>query len=571
MHTILIVDDDPAGRDFLVALLRHQGHRLLTAWDGAEALALVRAEKPDLVIADILMPTMDGYEFVRQLRTDPEVAATQVMFYSASYHQQEAHALAQACGVKHLIQKPAEPEVILQAVEAILSGKPAAPPEPPSGEFEREHLRLLTDRLAREVQELAEANARLAALLEVGRQLALERDRQRMVDAFCEKARDVIGAKYAFIGMLDGAAEFGRVHLSGVAAEALKELRLPSPGEGVVSRLLSAGRPIRSQEPGPAREISGFPPSGPGEPLGEPLGGPLGERRSFLGVPVLSPTETYGVLCLAGKLGADAFSDQDEQVAVTLAAQLAVAYESARRYEELQKTAERQARLFDQVQSARGRLQQLSRQLLTAQEAERRRLARELHDEIGQALTALKMNLFAIRRTPDSASTPTRLEESLAVIEETLQKVRNLSLDLRPSLLDDLGLVSALRWHLDQQARRVGFAVQLVAEEPFAVKASPEIETACFRVVQEALTNIARHAQARNVRVEIRQKGPDLLLCVEDDGVGFDVPAARERAIRGASLGLLGMQERVTLLNGEFSMESAAGAGTRIQARFPLS
>src|SRR5438874_3784149 len=114
MATILIVDDEPTNREFLVTLLGYRSHRLLEASDGAEALALVRAERPDLVISDILMPTMDGYQFVRQLRSEPEIAGTAVIFFTATYHEREAQALAQSCGVLHLLSKPSHPDAILR-------------------------------------------------------------------------------------------------------------------------------------------------------------------------------------------------------------------------------------------------------------------------------------------------------------------------------------------------------------------------------------------------------------------------------------------------------------------------
>src|SRR6266404_9541031 len=138
MATILIVDDRPANREFLTTLLGYGGHRLLEAGDGAEALALARAEHPDLVIADILMPTMDGYELVRQIRADSVIAKTPVIFYTAHYHEQEAQALARACGVSCVLTKPAEPQTILNAVAAALGIAPA-PVSPVTTEaFDRE-------------------------------------------------------------------------------------------------------------------------------------------------------------------------------------------------------------------------------------------------------------------------------------------------------------------------------------------------------------------------------------------------------------------------------------------------
>lgn len=217
---------------------------------------------------------------------------------------------------------------------------------------------------------------------------------------------------------------------------------------------------------------------------------------------------------------------------------------------------------------AKRRLQALSNRMLEIQEAERRHIARELHDEIGQALTAVKIHLnTAKRRVP--AGAVVHLDESIRVTELALAQVRELSLDLRPPQLDDLGLVSALRWQIDRQLGKVGIAVsfQLQADLP---RLSNELETACFRVAQEAITNILRHASATEVEMHLTSEGDELLLTIVDDGKGFDMAAARQRALVGGSIGILGMEERILLLGGNLEMESAPAQGTRIRARFPL-
>jgi two-component system sensor histidine kinase UhpB len=221
-----------------------------------------------------------------------------------------------------------------------------------------------------------------------------------------------------------------------------------------------------------------------------------------------------------------------------------------------------------QLRAANERLAQLSRQLLHAQEDERRRVARELHDEIGQALTALRMGLQAVQR---AHPLPGRLlEDGIRITEQALQQVRDLSLDLRPSVLDDLGLVPALRWYLDRQARRTGLSMELDAD-PKGERLPPDLEVACFRLVQEAVTNVARHGEASHVRVDLRRRGDELELAVADDGAGFDVAAALEAAAGGASTGLLGMQERVQLAGGRMEIESAEGRGVVVYACFPLA
>ncbi len=226
------------------------------------------------------------------------------------------------------------------------------------------------------------------------------------------------------------------------------------------------------------------------------------------------------------------------------------------------------ARLYEQVRSGKERLALLSRQLIRTQEDERRRISRELHDEVGQDLAASKVNLQALQRS--AADLASVIQETTATVDNTMQQVKRISLDLRPSILDDLGLAAALRSHLDRQAQRSGIAIQFDVE-PIVDRMSPEIETACFRVAQEAMTNIVRHAMPSRVRVELRLCQTDIELLVHDDGVGFDVGAARERALHGGeSLGILGREERVALVGGRIRIESAPDRGTEIRVRFPL-
>ncbi len=161
--TILIVDDKLVNRQYLTTLLAYHGYRLLEAVDGVEALAIVHAARPDLVITDVLMPRMDGYEFVRQLREDAGVGQTPVIFYTAEFHEEKSRRLAQACGVTHVLTKPAEPEVILRAVHSALGHQTATLQQASAEVFDQEHLRLLTDRLAHKVSELENVNLQLKA------------------------------------------------------------------------------------------------------------------------------------------------------------------------------------------------------------------------------------------------------------------------------------------------------------------------------------------------------------------------------------------------------------------------
>lgn len=185
MSKILVVDDTVANRELVVSLLRHRGHEALEAGDGVEALRLVRQERPVLVISDILMPVMDGYEFVRELRADPTIAHTDVIFFTAFYREREATKLAEACGVRRVLTKPAEPEDILRAIDEVLQGESTPEAPPIVEEFDREHLRLVTDKLSEKVSELQASNQRFAALFELNLRLASERDPHDLLANVC--------------------------------------------------------------------------------------------------------------------------------------------------------------------------------------------------------------------------------------------------------------------------------------------------------------------------------------------------------------------------------------------------
>ncbi len=735
MATILIVDDHPDNREFLMTLLGHVGHTLLEATDGAEALAIVRAARPELVIADLFMPIMDGYEFARQLRADPAIAQTKVIYCTAAYLESEARALAQSVGVGHILATPAAPGVILDTVADALAhptlARAPGTTVPPAEDFDHEYMRLLTNKLAHKVDELALANTWLAALLDLSQRLATVRNPAELLQTCCDAARSIIGAQSAAIQIFDDDGQSTRHFCaSGLNANAAAQ-----PLEiGLLARLRAAGHPLRLRDIGADMRNSGFQARHP----------PMG---SFLGVPIESAAQRYGVLYLTDKLGGEEFSAEEEQIAITLAAQTAIAYENAQRYDALrnhaiaieQEMAERtnaeerlrlythrletlhaidwailpaqspqaiaqaalqlirqlvpfrrasimtfdfavgeaeiwatetnlptdlhagmrislaeflgidtlrqgrpflvhdlrelekpaplyqhllkdgirsymsmpiivqtdligtiniapqqlggfapehidiarevaaqlavaiqNLRLFEQVRVGRERLQRLSQQLVRTQESERRKIARELHDEIGQSLTAAQLNLQVLIGITDLSELPARLEDSLALIDRVLQQVRTLSLDLRPSMLDDLGLVPALRWYVNRQAERAGFSVELHMDQT-PERFPPDLETTCFRIAQEALNNIVRYAQAKNVVVELHQRDTILHLTISDDGVGFDVAAALRRAATGRSLGLVSMQERAVLLGGMIQFDSAPDRGTTIFVELPLA
>jgi len=213
-------------------------------------------------------------------------------------------------------------------------------------------------------------------------------------------------------------------------------------------------------------------------------------------------------------------------------------------------------------------LQRLSTQLLTAQEDERRTIARELHDEIGQVLTAIKVEISFAERAVDAAGGPPHLlEEVRALTDGALHSVRDLSHLLHPSLLDDLGLPAAIEWYARGFARRYPIAVT-VRHDGMQERLVPETESSIYRIVQEALTNVAKHSGARTCAVDLRRTGAWLTVTVADDGVGIE-PDSSEPSSRDRGLGLIGIRERVVALGGTLDVDSTPRAGTRVSVRVP--
>jgi len=218
-----------------------------------------------------------------------------------------------------------------------------------------------------------------------------------------------------------------------------------------------------------------------------------------------------------------------------------------------------------ELEEANRQLRFLSRRLFEVQEKERQHLARELHDEIGQALTAAKINLQSVTDNVGSV-TVARLQETIAILDRLLGQVRQISLDLRPSMLDDLGLVPALRSLLDQQGRRASVAVRFSARRmPDGL--DPDIQTTCFRIAQEAITNAVRHAGAKRIDIDLRSEHGKFRLRVRDNGIGFDTESTPAQTM---GLGLIGIKERAALVGGSAKIISSPNKGTTVEVSLPL-
>ena len=250
-------------------------------------------------------------------------------------------------------------------------------------------------------------------------------------------------------------------------------------------------------------------------------------------------------------------------IGLTMALGFVLAIFSTRNILKLEGTT---AQHYKEMSHTRAELKRLSARLLEAQEEERRLISRELHDEVGQALTGVLVemaNLSNLIRNKDESALPKKADEIKRQLEDSIGVVRNMALLLRPSMLDDLGLVPALQWQAREASKRSGIWVK-VAAEAVSDDLTEDHKTCIYRIVQEALHNIVQHANARNVRITVTQEPDRLSLSIQDDGKGFN-----PRQERG--MGLIGMEERVSALGGRLIVESASDEGTLLRVALPLS
>jgi signal transduction histidine kinase len=346
---------------------------------------------------------------------------------------------------------------------------------------------------------------------------------------------------------LDSALVRAAEKLTGLSA---RGYRIPLTPGGFHRRLIDGGKTVFTwNDEGPT--LDALPRLV--RPLARRLRGLLGVEQSII-APLMVSGEAYGLLAVSGS----GLREADVPAITGFANQAAIAIENAR--------------LLDQVTGHERELQELSTRLIRAQEQERGRLARELHDEIGQALTAMSINIAEVDKRLPPELKPVlreRLTETMALVAQTSEQISALALDLRPSLLDDLGLVSALRWYVSRYTERMGIHVQVETID-MADRLDQEVETALYRVVQEALTNVARHAGATSVRLRLERKVSSVLATIEDNGRGFDAGALADDIAPERSAGLLGMRERAALLGGTFRLHSVPGGGTELSIEIPL-
>lgn len=636
-NTVLVVDDLPSMHRMISTLLNKHGYRLEFASSGAEALLKAGLVNPDLVLLDVMLPDLDGFEVCRRLRANPRLAEIPVImvtalgdrmsrlkglqagaddFVTKPFDPSELGArvssiirlnryrrlLAERARFEHLIELSPDGLLILamdgrielanpsmrrmlgldedsaatgrsvfdfveasqhgqwkglltpkalgqgpRQVESIVQRQDglAFPVEINAGQFEWDQ-RLMVQVVVRDItgrkqveEALRQRNRELALINHASHVFGASLDFESVVSRVLDEMRLLYGVAGSLIWLIDDdAGELMCWRATGPNKVDLHNERL-APGEGLAGwtfvmaeSLLVSDAQLDSRHNHAIDESSGL------------------VHRSVLSVPLVIKSRVFGVLQVVDR-EPGRFDQADLRMAEALASIAAIAVENAL--------------LFRAVNQQRSQLRALSVRLGETQETERQQLAAELHDRIGQNLTALGLNMTIIaQHLPESVAPAarSRLEDSMDIVSETARRVRDVMAELRPPMLDDYGLLPALRWTGEQFFARTGVEVSIDGPES-DLRMPSRLETTLFRIAQEALNNVAKHAKASQVRVFLEVIPDFTRLGIADDGVGFD-PSSFHTISDGPHWGLLTMQERAASVGGRLLVSSAPGQGTLV-------
>ncbi len=389
--------------------------------------------------------------------------------------------------------------------------------------------------------ELVRRNMELGALNLLAAELSEANATEGVLRRSLARVTESIGLDAGWILTSPDGVESGVICHTGLAEEAVRSL------EEIDLSSCSCGRAYTRKAP----VVDGADTACPVQGLPLAGGAPI---RSHVAVPLIAQSRVLGLLYVASP-GSDSFSSEDLNLLSAMGYQLGVAVENAELWEELSRKEEIRGQLLEET--------------ISAQEAERRRIARELHDQTGQSLTSLMLGLRVLE-----SDIPEEFGERIAEMRElasrTLDEVRNMAVELRPGLLDRVGLIPVLEEYLDEYPAKFGIETDFEAIGFDHERLAPDREITIYRIVQEALTNVAKHSGATRVSVNMQARGDAVVVVIEDNGKGFDVARTTKSTIQERKLGLHGMEERAALIGGSLTIESAPGAGTTIFVRVPL-
>lgn len=520
---ILIVDDSKIERMILKELLESEGHTVDASENGEEALQSAFLSLPDLIISDILMPVMDGFSLCKSIRSDDRTAHIPFVFYTATYTKEEDETLGIKIGADGFFRKPMEWDDFYPAISALVNGKeknrkiPECLPDAEEGDLYKLYNERLIKKLEDKVFEL-EKEVRWRKKIEA----QLWESRQRLE----------LAIEGANIGMWDWDIATGAGHYTGKWAE-----NLGYKSDEIAPRFDAWEKLLHPDD----REKT----------LIAVKANLSGQSESY--------ENEYRLLDVSGEwrwiLARGKVVERDTKG------------NPLRQAGTFMEVTERK-RAEQSLKKSRQELRELSKYLQNVIEKERIKIAREIHDDLGQVLTAIKFDVAWLRGqiSPDHKSVHEKAGGTIALIDHAIQSVKRIASDLRPGLLDDIGLVAAIQWQAEDYEKRTGVKHSVVID-PENISVDSYLSTAIFRVCQEALTNVARHAKASHVLVKVILKNDILELFIADNGIGID----ENQISDSRSFGLMGMRERIVAFGGSIDISRGVSGGTRVMVKIPVN
>ncbi len=518
---------------------------------------MVRQSRPDLIITDIKMPKMDGYEFVQRLRQEKAFAATPVIFYTASYYEREARGVADSYGVTDVIPKPSEPEVILRKVNAALGLSPMLVQGPTAQVSGTEH---------RELEALQTTGLKLAALVELGMELGYERDARRLLSRFCSTARHIIGARKSMLGVLsDDGESFQHFLINGLKGAAPSVHHRPPVHNPALETIVRDKKPVRINHAQPDMHLEQL--STSNTPL-----------QSFLGVPLMSGSQVYGWLVLLEKQNNDGFSEEDERMATTLAAQAAIAYKNAVLSELLQKNAEE--------------LDRTRREQLDMKDEFISHVSHELRSPLAaiHQFTTILLDGLAGEISPDQTEylqivlrNSLQLRDMIGdLLEVTRAKGGKLTIKPQPTSICNLFPPMIQTYERRAAEKGIAFTTSCQPDMPL-VQADPN---RIGQILSNLLDNALKFTTQGEISVSscLAEHDNFVRIAVSDTGCGisaanlpkifdrlYQSPNTVEMSRKGLGLGLHISQQLVELHGGKIWVASNEGQGTTIFFTMPVS
>jgi signal transduction histidine kinase/DNA-binding response OmpR family regulator len=550
MHesTILVIDNNREHLHVLSTLLKEQGYTVRLAPDSQIGLASARANPPDMVLLDSGMPDMSSYEVCSVLKHDIATRDIPIIFMSAPNEPLNKVKALEAGAIDYLT-RPFQPEEVLLRIATHLNMRRI------QQQFRRQNELLqqeITERQRTETR-LRRVERALRALSQSNERMLRAENETDLLHGICHDLVEVSGYRMVWVGIVEpgepptirpmaqGGYEDGYLQTLNINLDETSE-----HGRGPTSTAIRSGQPAINTNTQTNDTFA-------------PWRAQAHQRgyASSIALPLVSEGDVLGALNVYAT-EPDAFDDEEVGLLMQLASNLAYGISALH-------SRDARAHAEQALREQHEQLQTLSRRLVEVQEAERHSIARDLHDEVGQVLTGLSLALELVARQPPEHA-PARLEQTQRLVNDLIVRVRDMSMQLRPPMLDDLGLLPALLWYFERFREQTGIRV-IFKHTGLEQRFSDDIEVTVYRMIQEGLTNVANHARVAEVVVRLLAGNTHLDMQIEDQGCGFDAEAALHNP---ATSGLSGMRERMRLLGGDLQIDTEPARGSCLTVHLPI-